>query len=165
MHNFIRVIYFANRMKNLIVIAALGFCAACSSGELKTFTTDGCSAFPDGTMEQQTLWLNCCIKHDLSYWKGGTYQQRLTADLALEQCVANIGEPNVAKLMLAGVRVGGSPYYPTTYRWGYGWPYPRGYKSLSAAEKHQVEDKLTVLEVMKKSLLDEIKAPDTTETK
>lgn len=79
--------------------------------------------------------------------------------------MANIGEPNVAKLMLAGVRVGGSPYYPTTYRWGYGWPYPRGYKSLSAAEKHQVEDKLTVLEVMIKSLLDEIKAPDTTETK
>ena len=79
--------------------------------------------------------------------------------------MANIGEPNVAKLMLAGVRVGGSPYYPTTYRWGYGWPYPRGYKSLSAVEKHQVEDKLTVLEVMIKSLLDEIKAPDTTETK
>jgi len=143
-------------MKKLTVVTILVFCVACSSGELKTFTTDGCSAFPDGTLEQQTLWLNCCIKHDLSYWKGGTYQQRLSADLALEQCVASIGEPNVAKLMLAGVRVGGSPYYPTTYRWGYGWPYLRGYKALSAAEKQQVRDRLAALEVMMKSMLDEI---------
>jgi hypothetical protein len=144
----------------LITAVLLFFCTACSSGELKTFTTDGCSAFPNGTMEQQSLWLNCCIKHDLSYWKGGTYQQRLTADLALEQCVTNIGEPKVAKLMLAGVRVGGSPYYPTTYRWGYGWPYLRGYKALSAAEKQQVKDKLNLLELMIKNLLDEIQTPD-----
>jgi hypothetical protein len=91
-------------------------CAACSSGRLKTFTTDGCSAFLNGTFGEQSLWLDCCIKHDLSYWKEGTYQERLDADLALEQCVSKIGEPNVAKLMLAGVRVGGSPYYLTTYR-------------------------------------------------
>ena len=138
----------------------LCFLSSCSSGELKPFTSDGCSSFPDGTIDQQTLWLNCCIKHDLSYWKGGTYQQRYTADLALEQCVADIGEPDVAKIMLAGVRVGGGPYFPTTYRWGYGWPYPRGYKALTASEKQQVTQKLNEFELMVKSLLQEIQSSE-----
>jgi hypothetical protein len=148
-------------IKRLATITLLCACVACSSGELKTFTTDGCSAFPDGTLKQQSLWLNCCISHDLAYWKGGTYDERLSADLGLEQCVASIGEPEVAKLMLAGVRVGGSPYYPTTYRWGYGWPYPRGYKALSKTEKQQVKDRLTMLELMMNSLLDEIQSDET----
>jgi hypothetical protein len=143
-------------MKKLGIILTLCILFSCSSHELTVFTSDGCSSFPDGTMQQQTLWLNCCIKHDLSYWKGGTYQQRLAADLSLEQCVANIGEPNVAKLMLAGVRVGGGPYFPTAYRWGYGWPYPRGYKELSTAEKQQIKQKLSDLQLMMQSLQREI---------
>jgi hypothetical protein len=40
--------------------------------------------------------------------------------------------------MLNGVRVGGTPYLPTSFRWGYGWPYLRGYKVLTAQEKKQV---------------------------
>ena len=137
------------------ILMALLLCA-CSSDELEPFTSDGCSAFPNGTIQQQTLWLNCCIKHDLAYWKGGTYEERLTADLALEQCVAKIGEPNVGKLMLAGVRVGGSPYWPTSYRWGYGWSYPRGYKALTTAERQQVKQRLNDLELMLQSLQREI---------
>ena len=124
--------------------------------ELKPLTTDGCSSFPNGTLEQKSLWVNCCIRHDLAYWKGGTYEERLQADLSLEQCVAMVGEPRVAKLMLAGVRVGGSPYWPTTYRWGYGWSYLRGYQSLSRAEKSQVEQQLTQFELMIRSIKDEI---------
>jgi len=45
--------------------------------------------------------------------------------------------------MLAGVRVGGMPYLPTPYRWGYGWPYPRLYGELSATEKEMVIEKST----------------------
>ena len=97
--------------------------------EIKPFTSDGCSAFPDGTYEQKQLWLACCTVHDKAYWRGGTYQQRLNADLALKNCVAEVGEPLIAELMLAGVRVGGSPYWPTKFRWGYGWSYPHGYTS------------------------------------
>jgi hypothetical protein len=138
------------------VLASILCLSACSSDELKPFTSDGCSSFPDGTMQQQSLWLSCCVKHDLSYWKGGTYQERLEADLSLEQCVADIGEPNVAKLMLAGVRVGGSPYWPTTYRWGYGWSYPRGYKALTAADKQKIRQRLTDLELMLRSLQREL---------
>jgi hypothetical protein len=43
-------------------------------------------------------------------------------------------EPAVAILMLAGVRVGGTPYLPTDFRWGYGWNYPRFYGPLTEGE-------------------------------
>jgi hypothetical protein len=124
--------------------------------EIAPFTSDGCSVFPDGTVEQQSLWVNCCIRHDLAYWKGGTYEERLTADKALRNCVANIGEPEIAEIMLAGVRVGGSPYFPTHYRWGYGWSYPRGYKALTSDEKQDVKRKLESFRIMIKSLSDEL---------
>jgi hypothetical protein len=102
------------------------------------FTTDGCSIFPDGTYEQKELWLSCCTTHDYAYWQGGTYDERLIADEQLQQCVAKVGEPQIANLMLAGVRIGGSPYLPTSFRWGYGWSYPRFYKPLTAEEKRQI---------------------------
>ena len=106
--------------------------------DIKPFTSDGCSLFPDGTFEQNELWLSCCTAHDLAYWQGGTYEQRLDADNELRQCVAKVGEPQIANLMLAGVRVGGSPYFPTSYRWGYGWSYSRFYKPLTEEEKLQI---------------------------
>ena len=49
-----------------------------------------------------------------------------------------------AALMLAGVRVGGSPFWPTEFRWGYGWPWPRFYGPLDAEEKALVEDALRI---------------------
>lgn len=112
------------------------------AGELQVFATDGCSEFPDGTWHDKTLWLDCCIAHDVAYWLGGSYQQRKAADENLKVCVAEIGQPEIAAVMLAGVRVGGSPFWPTRYRWGYGWPYwdgflPRGYRDLSEEEKEQ----------------------------
>nr|WP_282110705.1 hypothetical protein [Shewanella algicola] len=106
---------------------------------LAPFTSDGCSVFPDGTFEQGELWLGCCQKHDFDYWKGGTFDERLASDKALRVCVAKVGQPQIALLMLAGVRVGGTPYLPTQFRWGYGWPYPRNYGALTADELKQVE--------------------------
>jgi len=41
--------------------------------------------------------------------------------------------------MYGGVRIGGSPYWPTKFRWGYGWPYLRGYKPLTFEEKIQLD--------------------------
>ena len=41
--------------------------------------------------------------------------------------------------MLAGVRVGGTPFLPTKFRWGYGWPYPRFYGELTTDELQQVK--------------------------
>ena len=127
---------------NLIsVIFAMSFqLSACADDEaIRPFTSDGCSAFPDGTFAQKTLWLSCCTTHDIAYWQGGTHEQRLQADKALRVCVEEVGEPAIAALMLAGVRVGGTPYLPTKFRWSYGWPYPRGYKALSESEMKQVD--------------------------
>ncbi len=120
-----------------VIILTIAMFLLSTSGraqELAPFTSDGCSAFPDGTLEQKTLWLDCCTAHDKAYWQGGSYLQRLQADQALQSCVAQTGQTEIAQLMLAGVRVGGTPYLPTSFRWGYGWNFPRGYKALSATE-------------------------------
>ena len=125
-----------------IVIASLIFvfagCRFSGPEALHPFTTDGCSQFPDGTLSHKTLWLKCCTEHDQKYWAGGTFDERLQADQELRACVKSTGEPAIAELMLAGVRVGGSPWWPTKFRWGYGWPYTHGYRALSAEELEQV---------------------------
>lgn len=129
--------------RQFLVISAIGLLllpALAQAGELKPFTSDGCSAFPNGTPEQKGLWLKCCTAHDYDYWKGGTYQQRLTSDKALKSCVAQVGEPGIALVMLAGVRVGGTPFLPTTFRWGYGWSYPRFYGELTEDELQQIKN-------------------------
>ena len=110
--------------------------------DLKDFASDGCSAFPDGTREQRLLWQQCCVVHDLAYWLGGSKDERKKADYDLRACVESVGEPTIASLMLAGVRVGGSPWFPTRYRWAYGWPWLRGYAEISADERELVDRKL-----------------------
>ena len=50
---------------------------------------------------------------------------------------------NLANFMYEGVRAGGSPYFYTWYRWGYGWGFERKYQALSNAEKEQVKTKLS----------------------
>ena len=135
-------------MKYLAALLLLGWSIVGSAAELAPFTSDGCSSFPNGTPQNQNLWLTCCVRHDFAYWKGGTEQQRLDADLALEQCVAKAGEPTIASLMLQGVRAGGSPSLPTTYRWGYGWPFGRGYQALTAEELAQVKTQLEALQAI-----------------
>lgn len=120
-------------------------CLAASAGvadELKDFKSDGCSAFPDGTFEQNKLWRACCVAHDVAYWKGGSSAARKLADDALRVCVAKSGEPEIARLMLAGVRVGGTPWSVMPYRWAYGWSMLRGYKELTEDEAALVAQKL-----------------------
>jgi len=145
-------------MKHSIIALAVFAATQCVAADLKPFTSDGCSSFPNGTPKQETLWMNCCIRHDLSYWQGGTYEGRLAADLALEQCVAKAGEPEIAKLMLQGVRTGGSPHLPTPYRWGYGWPLGRGYQALTEDEWAQVKTQLRELATLLQSAIEALPA-------
>lgn len=109
---------------------------------LKPFSSDGCSVFPDGSLEQKTLWQQCCITHDFAYWQGGTYQARRDADLALKDCVMALGKPWTARAMRLGVRFGGTALFPTPFRWGYGWSYPRWYGALSEKEQWLVKQGL-----------------------
>lgn len=125
----------------LLVALFSGCTGVPESRVLKPFSSDGCSSFPNGTGEDKNLWLNCCVEHDYDYWKGGTYEQRLASDKRLKMCVSQSGKPEIAYLMLAGVRVGGSPFWPTSFRWGYGWDYPSFYGELTDQQRQQVQDK------------------------
>lgn len=132
------------RLRFLLAIStvslALGACAtALPSQTLAPFSTDGCSNFPDRVLITRKDWCHCCVVHDLAYWRGGTARERTTADEQLRTCVANTtGDTALGDLMYAGVRAGGGPYFYTNYRWGYGWPFGRGYAPLSEAERVSV---------------------------
>jgi hypothetical protein len=123
--------------------------SACAAGrppypaELTPFTSDGCTLFPDGTPNDQNKWCDCCQAHDLAYWQGGSADERSQADLTLRNCVRQrTNDQALAETIYLGVRTGGHPAFPTWYRWGYGWPYGRGYRSLSNPEKFQVQEQI-----------------------
>jgi hypothetical protein len=82
------------------------------------FTTDQCSAWPDGD------WYACCIEHDYAYWCGGSAKQRAIADNQLKRCVKAKGHPVMGKIMHWGTRLGGLSIWPLPWRWGYGWEWP-----------------------------------------
>ena len=107
--------------------------------QLSPFKSDGCSLFPDGSPNHPQLWFDCCFEHDIAYWQGGNRQQKQQADQALQQCIINkTANRLLAKLMYLGVKIGGSPHLPTSFRWGYGWSYGRDFNSLSLDEIKQV---------------------------
>ena len=66
-------------MKFRLIIGTLFILLAGCNRQLQPFTSDGCSAFPDGTMADNELWLACCEKHDLAYWQGGSYTAAICA--------------------------------------------------------------------------------------
>lgn len=110
--------------------------------KLADFKSDGCSLFPDGT------YYSCCYLHDVAYWSGGTADERERADKSLRACVLDITRnAALAEAMYQGVRVGGGPELPTSYRWGYGWPFPyrKDYAPLRAEERTQLAEKTRTL--------------------
>ena len=114
-----------------------------TANELKPFKTDGCSLFPDGTFKDKNKWREDCIEHDISYWQGGTEEDRRNADLQLKHGIlSKTGDKHLAKMVYDTVRTWGSPIFPSWYRWGYGWKYGRGYKELTMGEREQVEKRL-----------------------
>ena len=126
------------------LIIMFGLLGRVHAGEtIKDFTTDGCSLSPDGTPADPDKWCECCVEHDKLYWKGGTYTDRLNADIALGKCVTeDSGSAVLGNAYFLGVRIGGSPYFDTPFRWGYGWNYGRGYKALTPAEAADANKKL-----------------------
>jgi hypothetical protein len=128
----------------VLIPILLGFlvaaCQTTSPPELSVFKSDGCSCFPDGTLADPDLWKPHCRVHDYAYWKGGTCNERKQADLKLRDGIRSEGKPLTAQLAYFGVRIGGTPWLPTPWRWGFGWSgFPRGYRQLSDEEKRQIE--------------------------
>jgi hypothetical protein len=81
------------------------------------FGGDGCTLFPDGNYRE------CCYRHDVDYFRGGTEKERRESDKKLYRCVrSKKGWQNevAAPLMLFGVRVFGGSFLPTPFRWGFG---------------------------------------------
>ena len=127
----------------IALTTALTVSGCASTHILRDFATDGCSFFPDGDAENPERWHDCCVTHDMAYWRGGTAEERETADVALRDCVAaRTGRQTLANQMYRGVRIGGVPLLPTGFRWGYGWGYGRGYEPLSSDEQQQADEKL-----------------------
>ena len=91
------------------------------------FKSDGCTFSPDG------IWRKCCEVHDLEYWTGGTWRERLASDRKLRDCMDEVclqarwteeAAWLVSRLYYLGVRVGGLIPFRRS-RWGYGWRWPR----------------------------------------
>jgi len=120
-----------------MILLASGCATTSPDSQLAPFTSDGCTLFRTDPINEAD-WCECCIAHDIAYWKGGTREERLEADQALKSCVeAKTGNPELAKLMYEGVRVGGSPYFYNLYHWGHGWGYQGEYRELSLADEAQ----------------------------
>ncbi len=131
----------------LIIILSVFLCGCHTSSKLKPFSSDGCSLFPDRAELLQKDWFACCLEHDIAYWRGGTQGERLAADRAFKACILEkTGDRTLAELMYEGVRLGGSPYFPSWYRWGYGWNFRRGYKPLSPKEREMVRQRMEAYE-------------------
>ena len=107
----------------------------CSGG-----MTAGYALLPKAVRESlvgETLpWKECCVVHDRAYYYGGTREEKEAADEALKKCVAQKLDDDSVGLLLgsameAAVRIGGLPYFSTSYRWGYGEDF-RGTEMLPA---------------------------------
>lgn len=107
---------------------------------LRPFTSDGCSASPDGipATKNKEVWADCCISHDTKYWAGGAADEKMVADNELEQCIANHGYKEIGKIYKLFVKEFGGPKSSQTFRWGYGWNYKRPYGVLSTVEEGQI---------------------------
>ena len=106
----------------LIIFSTLNLFAQIESGAKNKemppdFKSDGCTLFPEGKYK------DCCVAHDLDYFKGGSLSERWRSDKRLFQCVANKKgwwHKIVAPAMWTGVRIGGVSFLPTPFRWGFG---------------------------------------------
>lgn len=99
------------------------------------FKTDNCSLFFD------LDYADCCVAHDLEYFEGGSWKERWRADSRLRKCVsAKKGwwHKPLSLAIWSGVRVGGVPFLPTSFRWGFG----KKKKSQVLSPKSQVEEKV-----------------------
>jgi len=84
---------------------------------------------PDGTQSDGCTLIggddfkSCCVAHDRDYFLGGSIKQRRASDKRLYECVLEkktLGANLAAPFIWLGVRIGGLPFLPTPFRWGFG---------------------------------------------
>ena len=85
--------------------------------------TDGCTLVSDVDVRE------CCVRHDKYYWTGGNKQNRINADVEFKECVYDKTDKKlISQAMYGVVRIMGTPFIATPWRWGYGWEFGRGYR-------------------------------------
>lgn len=87
------------------------------------------------------MWAHCCFVHDISYWMGGTQEERESADEELKSCVGRTTHLTHGQIVELGVRAGGGPYSIWPWRWGFGHEDIRAYGPLSLEELKEVSQK------------------------
>ncbi len=110
--------------------------------KLKTFESDGCTLFADGTFSRPGLWKHCCSEHDLRYWFGGSESDMDASDLRLRACVQKVAGENWALMIYSGVRAGHHSPIKNKYQWNWGWTVPREKRPLTAAEVDYIKTEL-----------------------
>jgi hypothetical protein len=91
--------------------------------------SDGCTLIPDGDIRP------CCLIHDQEYYRGGTRVERRDSDNKLYDCIREkkgFRHKLFAPFIWLGVRIGGLPFFPTSFRWGFGTK-EKGYAKKRAA--------------------------------
>lgn len=110
-----------------LAAAAIGAQGISAIAALPKPYADGCSggmsAFYRHVLHKLPAWEGCCDTHDKAYEKGGTSDQRMIADGRLRDCVAATGHTVEAWAMWGAVKIGGQPFFPFGWRWGYGRDY------------------------------------------
>jgi hypothetical protein len=131
MMNFLALILFA-----AISISASAQTDSASSftNSLKTFETDGCTMFVDGTASRHNLWRHCCVEHDMRYWFGGDQKDMDKTDLRLKTCVKEVAGATWAELIYIGVRTGHKSPVKNKTHWGWGWTTLRANTPLDPSE-------------------------------
>lgn len=148
-------------MKYLKILCtiALFFIAPSLKAELKlkSFETDGCTLFADGTFSRPGLWKHCCSEHDLRYWFGGSQADMDSSDLRLRTCVQKVAGENWATVIYSGVRAGHHSPIKNKYQWNWGWSRPREKKPLSPAEVDYIKSELKSIVIENVNIDDFIK--------
>lgn len=98
---------------------------------IKPFKTDGCTASFDGS------WRHCCVEHDMTYWVGGTFDDRKAADKRLYSCMNLSGGNDSSELYYKAVRNFG------VHLWAKAWP-PRDPQTLSSEELQDIQNELAL---------------------
>lgn len=111
-------------------------------GTLKTFESDGCTMFVDGTPSKPGLWSHCCLEHDLRYWYGGELTDMDHSDLELKACVKAVAGDRWANLIYNGVRAGHSSPVKSKFAWSWGWEPLRKDEKLSSDESAYVKEEI-----------------------
>jgi hypothetical protein len=108
---------------------------------LRPFYSDGCSRSPDkfSLDSKDSRLTNCCIRHDISYWLGGTEAEKEVADQELDGCISGHGHKKTGKIYGFFPGKFGGPLSSESFRWGYGWNYRRPFGKLTDDEKKQVD--------------------------